>query len=771
MKREFTLPLESATRKVIDETLRNLKWKTNEFGKECNVFTERPRTHEERGRINKKFPKGKFPDYVLYSSEQFKPIAIIEAKKSGENLEKALKQAKEYAECLDVKIIFAIDGAIIEARDIRNGQPLKLEDILVTQLISEDKILKFIKEGSEIFAPRDITNTKQELMEIFATANVLLREEGMREGVERFTEFSNLLFLKLIDEMETDREKNGEKRRLEKRYCWNSFKDKEGQDIIDYINEIVLPKLIGKYNGSGDVFQERLKIKNPEIIKKIVDQLSKLRLSNTDSDIKGDAFEYFLKNSISVGNDLGEYFTPRHIVKLIVDLINPQYGEKVYDPCCGTGGFLIEAFKHIKSKCKLTKEVIKVLENDTVYGRELTGTAKIAKMNMILAGDGHTHIQEMDSLSEPIHNKFDVILANYPFAQNSKYGHLYGLNTSEANPIFLKHIIDALKEGGRAGVVVPDGVLFGKGKDYIKVRKILTETCNIKAIIQLDTAVFMPYTQQPTSIIIFEKTPQTKKIWFFEIFKDGFKKTTSKKGRPSIIENDLPKLRTMWNDKEESKQSFFIDFDKIKESNYKLFMNYYKPRKEIKNKKELGEICSNFIIGGTPPKKDRSFYGNDCLWANISDIKGKYISKTSIKLSEKGMNRLKSKLIRKGTVITSFKLTLGKTAIAGEDLITNEAICGLIPKDKTDETFNEYMYYMLPLLDYTPYAQRASMGLTLNKGLLPTVEIPFPPKEERKLIIKRLKRLREDIEKEKEKMTEEINKKENYLKEYVCEII
>ena len=273
------------------------------------------------------------------------------------------------------------------------------------------------------------------------------------------------------------------------------------------MNDTVLPKLVGKYNHSGDVFENNLGIKNATILKKIVDKLSELTLSNTDSDIKGDAFEFFLKNSISVGNDLGEYFTPRHIVKLIVGLIDPKYGDKVYDPCCGTGGFLIEAFHHIKNKIKLTDSRREFLENKTIYGRELTGTAKIAKMNMILAGDGHTNIKEMDALSEHVKEEYDIVLTNYPFSQTTEYGGLYELNTTEGNPVFLKHVVDALKVGGKAGVVVPDGVLFGKGKDYIKVRKLLVETCNVIAVIQLDPAVFRPYTAQPTSILILKKRP------------------------------------------------------------------------------------------------------------------------------------------------------------------------------------------------------------------------------------------------------------------------
>jgi len=771
MSEKFTKLLESAVRKRIDEILKNIGWKTDEFGEECNVFTERVRILEEKKKIKAKFPNGKFPDYVLYSSNSFKPIAIIEAKRPGQNLEKALNQAKDYAKCLGIKIIFAIDGSIIEARDITYDYRLKFDGSLITELINEKLLIRFIQEGPEIFSPQDIAHTKNELIEIFSYADNLLRQEGMREGVERFTEFSNLLFLKLIDEIEDDRDKKGEERKLDKIYCWSYFNKKPAIELLNYINDTVLPKLVGKYNHSGDVFEEKLGIKNSNILKKIVDKLSELTLSNTDSDIKGDAFEYFLKNSITVGNDLGEYFTPRHIVKLIVDLIDPNFGDTVYDPCCGTGGFLIEAFKHIKSKCKLTKDNIDFLENKTIYGRELTGTAKIAKMNMILAGDGHTNIKQIDALSKHVKEEYDVILTNYPFSQATDYGTFYGLNTKEGNPVFLKHVIDALKPEGRAGVVVPDGVLFGKGNDYVKVRKLLIEACNVKAVIQLDPAVFKPYTAQPTSIIIFEKKKHTQRVWFFEVIEDGFKKTTSKKGRPSIKKDDIPILRALWNDKKATEKSFFVDANKMQKSSYKLFMNYYKPRREIKNPKELGEICDNFILGGTPTKNNKSYYGDKYLWVNISDMKEKEIKDTQFKLSEKGREYLNSKQINKGTLLMSFKLTLGKTAFAGENLYTNEAICGLIPKDKNDETFVEYLYYILPLIDYMPYAQRASKGYTLNKELLPTIEIPFPSKDERKKIIKNLRKLTGELKDKEEQFKKAILNKKKEINDFMESIL
>lgn len=762
----FTTPLESATRKEIDRILDNLGWHTREMAKDCNVFTERVRTKEEAKKIKQKFPKGKFPDYVLYSSDVFQPLAIIEAKRIGGNLDKALKQGTEYAECIGAKIVFGIDGSIVEARWVEGGKYLKVDGQLITELLTEKQLLKFIDQGHEISSPRKVAKTKEDLIRIFKRTNDLLREEGMREGIERFTEFSNVLFLKLIDEIEEDRESKGQSRRLDRRYCWQAFNKKEPQEMLDYINGIIFPQLVGKYNHSGDVFSEKLGIKNPVILKQIVDELSQLTLLDVDSDIKGDAFEYFLKNSVTVGNDLGEYYTPRHIVKLIVDFVDPKFGESVYDPCCGTGGFLIEAFRHIKRNCAPTENNLLFLESDTIYGGELTGTARIAKMNMILAGDGHTHIIQQDSLENPKKDQYDVILTNFPFSQKTNFAHLYGLASRTANPIFLKHVIDALKPNGRAGVVVPDSVLFAKDADTINVRRQLIEECDVRAVIQLSVHTFLPYTQQPTSILIFTKKKRTQNVWFFEVTNDGFFGVTKRKPTDA---NDLPLLRSLWSDKTDSDLSFSLAYSDIEKDSYKLFLNFYKKRPNVQNPIEIGELCDEIILGATPDKKRHDFYGKEYLWATIADMKGREIMDTKLKLSEGGAELMgKRRSIPKGTLLMSFKLTLGKTAFVGKELFTNEAISALVLKDQYDtEEIKNYLYHILPLVDYIPFAQRAAKGLTLNKELIPTVEVPFPEKTERLKIIKK----KESLEGERKELENKLQKNEQEYLDFQKDVL
>ena len=723
--KKLTDPKESATRKRIDAILNNLKWETDESLPTCNVFTERAKTRDQQKAL------GSFePDYILYQSGTDKPIAIIEAKRSGQSLAKAINQAiRQYAKPLKVDIIFVADGAIIESYDCRKGIPLRLDDDLVTTLLGEKQLLRHIEEGANIYTPDIVRHTKQELIQVFSEANDLLRKEGLREGIERFTEFSNLLFLKLISEIENDRDSSGEKRILEKKYCWEAFCSKPADEMLDYINDTILPRLVDKYNHSGDVFQKALLIKTPETLEKIVKKLSKLTLLDADSDIKGDAFEYFLKNSVSVGNDLGEYFTPRHIVKLIVDLVDPRYGETVYDPACGTGGFLIQAFRHIKNKVRETHESLKILKEDTIYGRELTGTAKIAKMNMIIIGDGHTNIEQMDSLKVPVKGKYNVVLTNYPFSQTTDYSAYYGLETESANPVFLKHVIDALKKEGRAGVVVPEGMLFDESQQYAKVRRMLLENCDVEAVINLNSYVFRPYTGQPTSILIFKKGSQTKKIWFFEVKEDGFEKSSRKHGRRAIKENDLPLLRQSWNDKADSDRSFSVDFDIITAHDYKLTIDEYRKTHDKVGWVPLGGengIC-NIVIGGTPNTKFRRYYGSPHTWVKISDMtnsRGMYITETENMLTDAGVENSNVKLIKKGTVLLSFKLSIGKVAIAGRDLYTNEAIAALIPKDK--RVLPKYLYYILPRLNLAGGGRQAAKGQTSSKGRLEKILIPLP---------------------------------------------
>ena len=175
-----------------------------------------------------------------------------------------------------MQIVFVADGALIETSDRRSGRALLGDGEPITSLLTEKQLLRFVDEGPEIHTPQVVQHTKQELISVFKEANDLLRREGLREGIERFTEFSNLLFLKLISEIEQERESRGERRILEGKYCWDAFCRRTAEDMLNYINDTILPRLVNRYNHSGDVFQSELLIASPTTLKRIVDKLSAL---------------------------------------------------------------------------------------------------------------------------------------------------------------------------------------------------------------------------------------------------------------------------------------------------------------------------------------------------------------------------------------------------------------------------------------------------------------------------------------------------------------
>lgn len=615
MAAKFTRELESATRKKIDSMLNSLDWKTDEESKDCNVFTERAKTKEQ----NKKF-SGNFPDYVLYESKTDTSIAIIEAKRKGESLEAALEQAiTKYAKPLGVSIVFVYDSTFCKTWDLREGKELTIDGQPLRDLISEKKLLRFLKTGPNIeeVAP-EVKYTRDELIKVFEWANNLLRKEGLR-NLDRFVEFSNILFIKIISEIEEDREKNGFPRLLDKSICWESFCDeKDAAKMLNYINDTVLEKGLAKeYNHTDDIFQKKLKIQTPQTVKEIVNKLTPLRLLNTESEIKGDAFEYFLK-SLASGNDLGEYFTPRHIVKLMVQLADPKYGNKVLDPFCGTGGFLIEAFRKMKNgindkDAKLMKELKEVI----LFGIELTDTYKIAKMNMIITGDGHNNIIQDDTAKRTSWEKlmqnekdkdilaelnkikekgFDVVLSNIPYSQTTDYGATYPIPSNNGDSVFIQFIIQSLRKGGKCAVIVPEGFLSKAALEA--TRKYLLEECKILGLISLPAGVFLPYANVKTDVIIFEKGTRTDAVWFYRVDNDGFELNSNRKkieGR-----TDIDTLLEIWNkkpdDKNRIKNYFIVKIDEIIKSDFSLSMNTYQKYEYTKSRKTNPKIIAQELI-------------------------------------------------------------------------------------------------------------------------------------------------------------------------------
>jgi type I restriction enzyme M protein len=313
--------------------------------------------------------------------------------------------------------------------------------------------------------------------------------------------------------------------------------------MLDFISGTVWTKLREAY---GNIFSVQFGMKNARVLKEIIEKIDMINFTSTDTDVKGDAFEYFLKTVTNGNKDLGEYFTPRHIVRTMVNMVKPMYGETIYDPFCGTGGFLLEAFKYLSLRADTDNpDIMRWIKQRALHGREITSTARITKMNMSLFGDGHTNIEEMDSLESPVIGKYRIVLSNIPYSQETEHGSLYPIPTKNADAICMQHIWQALEPHGRAAVVVPESVLY-EGGAIGQTREMIARQSEKMTIVSLPRGVFMPYTPTKTNIVYFKKGGQFKHTFFFVVHNDGFELNTRRKKVDG--ETDLKKLLTQVDD-------------------------------------------------------------------------------------------------------------------------------------------------------------------------------------------------------------------------------
>jgi len=567
-------PIERDVETLIDLQLRKLGWEDNPKSVNRNIWKQQPQTKAEKDNL-----KGLKPDYVLYKTNSIEPLIVIEAKRPKRDVYTALIQGKEYAERIKAPIVIATNGIIVKAIHIKSGEYLLLNGENIDSFFEEDIAIKFSKGYEVETISKKIIDSRKDLIKIFKDANDLLRKEGLLAGHERFSVFSNILFLKLMSEIQDIKSKQGEEDTIPMEYRWNFFKNKSGNELQSYINKIVLKKFDEHYkSGKNSIFDE-LRIDNPTTLKEIINQLDQLELVNIESDIKGDAFEFFLRRYNAGEKDLGEYFTPRHIVKFLVQLLNPVFGEKTYDPFCGTGGMLTETFKHLVRSAPNNKSSLDFLRKESVFGREISSTAKVAKMNMILIGDGHNNIKRLDSLSKPVNNIYDIVISNIPFAQQTEYGSLYDIPSKDANSICVQHCVNAINAtstNGRIAIILPEKVLFDK--KYKDLRENIYNTCRIENIISLPSGTFEPYTNVQTSILHLTKVgrkTKSKNVKFYFVKNDGYSLDKNRKKLKG--DNDLDNFFTKGDDY----NSLTVSAQKIKENAFILQGKKYIPPKEL----------------------------------------------------------------------------------------------------------------------------------------------------------------------------------------------
>lgn len=506
---------------LLEQILSNHNWNIKFQDKDRDVFHQKPKTKEEVKKLS-----GLMPDFCLYVDKNSNyPEIIIETKKPNMNLAKTKKQALNYAKILGSKIIILFDGIQVKSYWVDNKKELLENGQEVIEVKEKEFYQKYLHNNSHSFIDNNISiNSKEDLINVFAFTNNKLRKAGIMKGIERFFEFSNLLFLKLISE-----ENDIVSEDIPNFIKWESYSNKRSDELLEYINGIVIPNLEKIFSKQDEeTLFTKLIIQDTKALKEIIDKLDKLNLHGIKTDIKGDAFEYFIQQYNTSNKDLGEYFTPRHIVNFLVKLANPKYGEKIYDPFCGTGGLLISTFNYIKDALQdnnyLTKTLLNDIKENTVYGGEISSNAKIAKMNMILAGDGHSNIKQQDTLLNPVAEKFDIVITNIPFNLEGTAKDYYSLLSDNGNSQSIQHIIKSLntKETARAYVIVPEAIL--NNKELKNLRKYLIENNILKQIISLPSGVFLPYTEAKASVLVLQSFNNKKitHIKYTRIKNDGF---------------------------------------------------------------------------------------------------------------------------------------------------------------------------------------------------------------------------------------------------------
>lgn len=443
------------------------------------------------------------------------------------------------------------------------------------------------------------------------------------------------------------------------------------------------------------------------------------------------------------------------------------------DPFCGTGGFLIESFRYIYNNMARTEANLKTLRQSTVYGNEITNTARITKMNMILAGDGHSNIQMLDSLANPIdgtetytdekgvihHKGFDIVLANMPYSQKTKHGNLYDLPSTNGDSICVQHCMKAINsasENGRMALVVPEGFLFRK--DLTKTREYLLENCQLQSIISLPQGVFLPYTGVKTDIIYATKvnrkvksSEKKKDFWYFDVKSDGY--TLDNHRRKLDTPSDLAKYEEYRKlDKDQTtdmiKVGFeVIQFDKVrKNSNILVGSRYRVSNEQSRYATVIFSDVATIIRGVTYQKAQQTTFktrniilpaDNITITGELNIVKEIYVDET-VSLPED--KRLKQNDIFI-CMSSGSKEHIGKVAFIDQD--TNYYAGGFMGIIRTNphKCLPKYLYfYLLASEKYREEIKVLTQGANINNvsSTINSIKIPLPPLEVQRHIVREL---------------------------------
>ena len=489
------------------------------------------RIHREKGPSGTPEAKARVKaDYLLYLEGYADCSVVVEAKAPGKSLRAAMEQAQGYVGRIREKggsccIAIATDGTAVHA-EWWDGSELEINGEAVRQIPGPRVIQQFAEAGKPYLVRGSAPRTSQELVTVFKQASKVLHKEGLI-NLDAFIEFSQILFVKVLTELaDLDPARTAPKLR------WQELTGLTGEKLLSVYKQN-LKVLDDQYPGTFSTTS----IRKGETIQAIVAKLDGISFVDAEADVKGEAYEYFLREYNKGQSALGQHFTPRHVINAMVGLLGPKFRERVYDPFCGTGGMLIAVFKEMERQSRNEVgtppgKIQKILQEDSIFGNEITKASQTARMNLILAGDGNSGLEQRDSLERTDHvGEYDIVIANIPFTQEEvKY---------------VEHCMDAVKqeEGGRLAVIVPERFLDRRHPEYGRLRQRLLKEWTIRRIISLPREVFRGITAAKTSVIYAVRrnrgNVQTE-VPYFVVDNDGL---TKNKRRERIQgRNDLDKL-------------------------------------------------------------------------------------------------------------------------------------------------------------------------------------------------------------------------------------
>ncbi len=474
---------------------------------------------------------------------------------------------------------------------------------------------------------------------------------GMANPLQAIEQISYLLFMRRLDQMDSDEvdrtafsednytsifegtwdtgEKDTEGNSIlinKEELRWTVFKEYETERKLKHVTQYVFP-FLKELNEENSPYARHMKSANffmpsalllEDAMLAIDDIFEYIERDKKEGqafqDTQGDVYEYLLSELKNAGKN-GQFRTPRHLIRFLVEVLDPDLGDRICDPAAGTGGFLVAAYQHILAKHSSEEKKVEddngfyngigdqikdekfwdQLKKETFYGYDIdAGMVRIGLMNLMLHGITYPHIENLDTLSNKYEEnyqdgQFSVVLANPPFtgkiSKNDK-SDAFRISSNSTELLFLERIMNMLQPGGKGGVIIPEGVLFGSSNAVKQLREILLRDCQLEAVISLPSGVFKPYTGVKTAMLVFVKAQKnsnefhTEKVWFYDLQSDGYSLDDN---RRRLKDSPLPEAVSDWEKRKENSSEterkgrhFYVPLEEIQKNDFDLSINRYK---------------------------------------------------------------------------------------------------------------------------------------------------------------------------------------------------